>query len=95
MFGSVSGSIVATTATAAVWHAAVAVMNGAATSYVNLDGTTTLGTVTGGTTAGGPGIAGAATTTCNFGEMMFWDNYQVTAAEAAYLIANRRGVWVP
>jgi hypothetical protein len=89
--GGASG-FVAATATDNVWHAAQGVINGAA-SVLNIDGAETAGTTTGNVTAGLPGLSGATTTTCRYGEAVFWDNYALTSGERTALAGNQRSFW--
>ena len=86
-----SGNIVATVADAG-WYAGAGVVAGAASS-LNVNGVTTTGTVNGSTLAGNIGIAGGSGTTCDFGEGIYWDSYQLTPGESAALIANQRSFW--
>ena len=92
--GAASGNIVTAAADAAT-HAAMGVVNGAS-SLLTVDGTTVgPSAITGSVVAAAPGVQGAATTTCNHMEAVVWDNYGVTPAETAALIANQRSFWVP
>lgn len=61
-----------------------------ASSALYVDGNAQAGTVTANTTAGAPRLAGAASTTCLFAEAVVWDNYGITAAEAAFLSNSQR-----
>jgi hypothetical protein len=90
MLGS-TGNITKT-ATDNVWHAAVGVIAGAS-SVLNIDGSETTGTVTGSVTAGTPGIAGAATTTCDIAEALMWDPYQLTTPERSVLQGNQKSFY--
>jgi hypothetical protein len=85
----VAGTSISPAATDNVWHAANGVIAGAA-SVFNIDGSETTGTLTGSVTAGTPGIAGAATTTCNIAEALIWDNYQLTTGERSVLRLNQK-----
>ena len=91
IFGGTGGSIGAT-ANDNVWHAAQAVMAGAA-SVVNIDGTETAGTATGNVVAGQIYSDANAGATCNKTELVLWDNYQLTAGERAALRGNQRSFW--
>jgi hypothetical protein len=92
--GAASGSVSASAADAA-WHAGVGVINGAS-SVLNIDGVEVTGTTTGNTVAGTIQIVGAASTTCDEGEAIFWDPYALTLGERAALVANQRSFgWIP
>jgi hypothetical protein len=83
---------IAATAADGAPHAGIGVINGAS-SLLSVDGTETAGTVTGTTAAGTPAIIGAASTTCDSFEEIFWDAYVLTPAERTALIANQRSFW--
>lgn len=92
--GGTSGSIVAA-APYAAWHSGTAVMNGASSSLV-IDGTTTAGTTVGSVTAGPAGMGSpGASTVCDQGEAVTWDNYVTTPAEIAALTSNQQQYWMP
>jgi hypothetical protein len=78
----------------AAWHSFQGAINGAS-SYASVDGTTTTGTLTGATTAGTIAVTGitAGTADCREGELVIWDNYALTAGEAAALRANQKSFW--
>jgi hypothetical protein len=77
----------------AAWHAATGALNAAA-SYINIDGAVASGTTNSNNVAAGTGvITGTAATTCDESEAVRWDNYILTAPEAAALVANQRGYW--
>jgi hypothetical protein len=74
------------------WHAAAGIINGAS-SYIAVDAASTSGTVTINGTAAAPQISGAASTTCDEVEALFWDNYPLAAGEASSLNAGQRAYW--
>jgi hypothetical protein len=74
------------------WHAAAGIINGAS-SYIAVDAASTSGTVTINGTAAAPQISGAATTTCDEVEALFWDNYPLAAGESSSLNASQRAYW--
>jgi len=87
----------ATPLTAAVtdgaWHAVQGVINAAA-SVVRVDATETTGTVSpASTVAGTAGYGGGATTTCDKGELVAWDNVANDAAARAFLATNQKSFW--
>ena len=91
-FGGTAGTINAT-ATDAVWHTAIAVMNGAS-SVFGIDGTEVTGSQTGSTTAGQTlAFSGSGTATCAYAEAVHWDNYALTGAERTAWVNNQRSFW--
>jgi hypothetical protein len=91
--GGTSGAVVATGVAEGAWHAAQGVINGAS-SVLGVDGVETTGTTVGNVTAGLTQTAGTGTgTACGVAEVVFWDNYGLTAGERAVLAANQRSFW--
>jgi len=78
--------------TSNAWHAAQAVVNGAASNF-KIDSTDNTGTATGAVTAGGILTSGVAGLTCRGAEVIVWDNYALTAGEATALAANQKSFW--
>jgi hypothetical protein len=74
------------------WHSVNAALQGA-TSYIMVDGTTKTGSVTGNTTVGQPQITSGGSATCDQVEAIFWDNYAMTAGQAAALNTNQHSYW--
>lgn len=91
LVGGTSGTITAS-ASEGSWHVMSDVLNGGS-SVVSIDNVETTGTATGSTTAGLPAMFGGASTTCNQMELVFWDNYALTAAQRTYLSASARAWW--
>jgi hypothetical protein len=40
-------------------------------------------------------MLGGAGATCDYGELAFWDNYQMTAPERVALTNNQQQYWAP
>jgi hypothetical protein len=93
ILGGASGSVVAT-AVDGVWHSALGIVAGAS-SRLGIDGTEVTGTATGNTVAGPVLMLGGAGATCDYGELAFWDNYQMTAPERVALTNNQQQYWAP
>jgi hypothetical protein len=78
----------------AAWHAAVGILHPAAgSSVLNIDGTETTGTTVPVTTAAVSGEVGGSAPTCNHGEVIYWDNYNMPPAERAAVVGNQRSFW--
>lgn len=93
MNGGTSGSISATMSGAA-FHAVQAMMNGTASSVVNIDGTETTGTVTGSTTAGTAlFFSNVASQTYDMTEGGIWDNIAFSSTQRANLCHNQFTYW--
>jgi hypothetical protein len=81
-------------ATDNVWHAGIGVTHTTAgSSIMSIDGVETTGTTIPTAVAGSPALLGALTTTCEWDEVAYWDNYILTPAERTALIANQRSFW--
>lgn len=84
-------ALIVGTATEAVSHAAVGVMDGTAASVLNIDGVETTGTsLSVVTTVAAPRMFGVGTSVCETFEAVFWDGYGMPAGERAALISNQR-----
>jgi hypothetical protein len=81
-------------ATDGAWHAGTGTMDGAA-SAARVDTIDVAGTnVPGNANPQGSSILlGVAATTCSATEVIFWNNYALTAAERIALVNNQRGFW--
>jgi len=92
---SSSGGSILTTSTENVWHTAMGTVAGASSNFA-VDGVAATGSITLVVTAGVTTLFGAATTSCDVGEMVMWDAYTLTAGDIAALTANQRSYgWVP
>lgn len=85
--GSINGAINDT-----VWRSAIGVINGSS-SGLTLDGAMTAGTVTGSASAGTISLSGASSTTCQFVELMFWDNVALSGSQISALNTNQHAYW--
>jgi hypothetical protein len=78
-----------------VWHAAIAVFDGAA-ALMRMDGTEyAAGTVAGSTSGTINVLYNNPGTTCEISEALVWDNYALSATERQGLIQNQRNYWTP
>lgn len=73
-------------------HSLLGRVNGASSTLL-VDGASTAGTVTGDTVAGLLMYLGDSGTVCRDVEGVIWDNYLLTAGEAATLQANQKSFW--
>ena len=88
----VSTGTISTAVSDAVWHAAIGVINGAASVFA-VDGVETTGTITGSVAPAVINLLGAAATTCQWEEAISWDAYALTAGERTAWRANQKSFW--
>jgi hypothetical protein len=75
-----------------VWHAGIAVLNGAGSLW-RIDTVETTGAATGTVISGSMQANGSISAVCHQSEIVYWDNYVLTPAERAALTANQRSFW--